>query len=86
MIRDAAKLLIAGGFRHICEMSEQALTAKDFLKLVEPRFGSDEAARAWFEGVPLPGFSGATAQQLLAAGRASDVLDYVSAVDAGVYS
>jgi hypothetical protein len=32
------------------------------------------------------GFSGATAEQLVAAGRVTDVLDFISAVDAGVFS
>lgn len=67
-------------------MNERALTTEEFLKLIEPRFGSDEATRAWFEQAPLSGFSGATAQQLLSAGRANELLDYLAAVDAGIYA
>ncbi len=78
--------MIGGGFRHTQCMEEPAFSVEEFLKVVETRFGSQEAARAWLEGTPLPGFSGATAQQLVAAGRALDVLNYIAAVDAGVYS
>jgi hypothetical protein len=67
-------------------MEEPAFSAEELLKVAETRFGSQEAVRAWFEGAPLPGFSGATAQELVAAGRALDVLNYIAAVDAGVYS
>lgn len=73
-------------FRHTEFMKKRALSEQEFLKRVEPRFASAAAARAWFETEPLPGFSGQTAQQLVAAGRASDVVELLSAVDAGVYS
>jgi hypothetical protein len=43
-------------------------------------------AYAWYRSEPLPGFSGQTAMQLVRAGRAADVLDYIDAVDAGVYA
>lgn len=72
--------------RHTGVMEEQALSAEEFLERIRARFASEEAARAWFETEPLPGFSGDTAQQLIAAGRASDVLELISAVDAGVYA
>ena len=68
------------------ENRERPLTEEEFLKRVESRFGSQAAVRAWFERQTLPGFNGQTAQQLVAAGRAADVLDLISAVDAGVYS
>ena len=61
------------------------MSTEEFLGRVESRFASDAAARAWFETEPLPGFNGETAEQLVAAGRASDVLDLISAADAGVY-
>lgn len=67
-------------------MKKRTLSAQEFLKRVEPRFASEAAARAWFETEPLPGYSGQTAHQLVAAGRASDVLELLSAIDAGVYS
>jgi uncharacterized protein (DUF2384 family) len=53
---------------------------------VEPRFGSALMAYAWYRSEPLPGFSGMTAMQLVRAGRAEEVLDYIDAVDAGVYA
>lgn len=58
----------------------------DILALVEPRFGTAERARRWFENEPLSGFSGQTAQQLVQAGRAAEVRDFVAAVDAGIHS
>lgn len=51
-----------------------------------PRFGSALIAYAWYRSEPLAGFSGRTAMQLVQEGRASDVLDYIDAVDAGVYA
>ena len=53
---------------------------------VEPRFGSALIAYAWYRSEPLPGFSGQTAMQLVRSGRASEVLDYVDAVDAGLHA
>jgi uncharacterized protein (DUF2384 family) len=53
---------------------------------VEPRFGSALMAYAWYRSEPLPGFSGMTAMQLVRAGRAEEVLDYIDAVDAGVHA
>ncbi len=58
----------------------------EVLNKVEPRFGSALVAYGWFRSEPLPGFSGQTAMQLVQAGRASDVLDYIDAVDAGVHA
>ncbi len=53
---------------------------------VEPRFGSALIAYAWYRSEPLAGFSGQTAMQLVRAGRADDVLDYIDAVDSGVHA
>lgn len=53
---------------------------------VEPRFGSTLIAYAWYRSEPLPGFSGQTAMMLVRAGRADDVLDFIDAVDAGVFA
>lgn len=58
----------------------------EVINKVEPRFGSALMAYAWYRSEPLPGFSGQTAMQLVRAGRAEDVLDFVDAVDAGVHS
>ena len=56
----------------------------EVINKVEPRFGSQLMAYAWYRSEPLPGFSGQTAMQLVRSGRADDVLDYVDAIDAGV--
>ena len=58
----------------------------EVINKVEPRFGSALIAFAWYRSEPLPGFSGQTAMQLVKEGRASDVLEFVDAVDAGVYA
>jgi len=58
----------------------------EVINKVEPRFGSTLMAYAWYRSEPLPGFSGQTAMQLVRGGRTDDVLDYVDAVDAGVYA
>ncbi len=58
----------------------------EIVNKVEPRFGSALMAYAWYRSEPLPGFSGMTAMQLVRAGRAEDVLDYIDAVDAGVHA
>ena len=58
----------------------------EVLNKVEPRFGSALLAYAWYRSEPLPGFDGRTAMQLVREGRASDVLDAIDAVDAGVHA
>lgn len=58
----------------------------EILNKVEPRFGSALLAYAWYRSVPLAGFGGRTAMQLVREGNADDVLDYVDAVDAGVHA
>lgn len=65
--------------RRLREMAE-------VLNKVEPRFGSALMAYAWYRSEPLTGFAGQTAMQLVRAGRAEDVLDYIDAVDAGVHA
>lgn len=56
------------------------------IRVVRPRFASDDQAREWYRSQKLPGFSGATAMQLVAHGRADEVLAYIAAVDAGVHA
>ena len=58
----------------------------EVLNKVEPRFGSSLIAYAWYRSEPLSGFSGQTAMQLVKDGRAHDVLDYIDAVDAGIFA
>lgn len=66
-------------------MEQRSLTAEDILTAVRPRFESAEAALAWYQSDPLSGF-GRTAMQLVDDGYASEVLEYIAAVDAGVYA
>ena len=58
----------------------------EVLNKVEPRFGSELMAYAWFRSEPLPGFDGRTAMQLVREGKAGQVLEYIDAVDAGVFA
>jgi hypothetical protein len=58
----------------------------EIINKVEPRFGSALMAFAWYRSEPLPGFSGRTAMQLVKEGKASEVLELIDAVDAGVYA
>jgi hypothetical protein len=58
----------------------------EIVNKVEPRFGSALMAYAWYRSEPLTGFSGSTAMALVQQGRAGDVLDYIDAVDAGVFA
>lgn len=58
----------------------------EVLNKVEPRFGSALLAYAWYRSEPLAGFSGRTAMHLVGEGRATDVLEYIDAVDAGVHA
>ena len=58
----------------------------EILNKVEPRFGSALIAYAWYRSEPLPGFDGRTAMQLVQDGKAQQVLEYIDAVDAGVFA
>ena len=58
----------------------------EIINKVEPRFGSALMAYAWYRSEPLSGFSGLTAMQLVRDGRATDVLDYIDAVNAGIHA
>ncbi|MCM2504889.1 DUF2384 domain-containing protein [Aureimonas altamirensis] len=58
----------------------------EVLNKVEPRFGSALIAYAWYRSEPLSGFSGQTAMQLVRQGRADEVLNYIDAVDAGIFA
>jgi len=53
----------------------------EVLNKVEPRFGSELMAYAWYRSEPLPGFDGRTAMQLVQEGKAQQVLEYIDAVD-----
>lgn len=58
----------------------------EIVNKVAPRLGSALMAYAWYRSEPLPGFSGQTAMQLVRGGRADEVLEYIDAVDAGIYA
>lgn len=58
----------------------------EVLNKVQPRFGSELMAYAWYRSEPLPGFDGRTAMQLVQDGKAQQVLEYIDAVDAGVFA
>lgn len=50
------------------------------------RFEEPLVAYAWYRSSPLPGFGGRTCMDLVAEGRAPEVLEYFNAVDAGVHA
>ena len=58
----------------------------EIVNQVAPRFGSAAMAYAWYRSEPLAGFDGRTAMQLVQDGKAQQVLEYVDAVDAGVFA
>jgi len=58
----------------------------DDVLVIEPRFVSAQLAYAWYQSEPLPGLGGRTAMQLVQDDRAREVLEYLDAVDAGVYA
>lgn len=58
----------------------------EIINKVEPRFGSPLMAYAWYRSEPLPGFDGRTAMQLVQESKAQQVLEYIDAVDAGVFA
>lgn len=58
----------------------------EIVNKLEPRFGSALIAFAWYRSEPLAGFSGQTAMQLVKAGRADEVLEFIDAIDAGVHA
>ena len=85
-LRTVLQLSVGVDFLHIVVMEQRTLTAEDILTAVGPRFESAEAALAWYQSDPLPGFGGRTAMQLVDEGYASEVLEFIAAVDAGVYA
>jgi hypothetical protein len=58
----------------------------EVLNRVQPRFGSDLVAYAWYRSEPLMGFGGMTAMHLVVQGQAQQVMDYIDAVDAGIFA
>ena len=58
----------------------------EILNRVEEETGSPLAAYAWFRSEPLPGFGGATPDQLLREGRADQVRAYLDRIMTGGYA
>ena len=58
----------------------------EILNRVEAVTGSPLAAYAWFRAEPLPGFGGATPDQLVREGRADQVHAHLNRVMAGGYA
>lgn len=58
----------------------------EILNRVSPRFGSDLIAFAWYRSEPLAGFGGQTAMALVRDGKAAAVMEYLDAVDDGVFA
>ena len=58
----------------------------EILTRVEAATGSALAAYAWFRAEPLPGFGGATPDQLLREGKADQVHAYLDRIMAGGYA
>ena len=58
----------------------------EILNRVEAVTGSPLAAYAWFRAEPLPGFGGATPDQLVREGRAEQVHAYLDRIMAGGYA
>jgi hypothetical protein len=53
---------------------------------IRSRFATDAEAWIWYGTQELIGFDGKTPAQMVAEGRVRDVLEYINAIDAGVYS
>ena len=58
----------------------------EIVQMLEPRFGSKASAYDWYKSVQLPGFGRATANDLMRAGRAQEMVEYLDAVDRGLHA
>jgi len=58
----------------------------EILNRVEAETGSPLAAYAWFRAEPLPGFGGATPDQLVREGKADQVRAYLDRIVSGGYA
>ncbi|MFV8558046.1 hypothetical protein ACNQ62_08230 [Sulfitobacter sp. SBS6] len=57
----------------------------DVLNKVGPRFATPVMAYQWYRSESLTGFDGQTAMQLVQAGKAEQVVEYIEAVGAGIF-
>lgn len=53
------------------------------LRLAAQLAGSEDKAHRWYHHEPLPAFDGQTPEQLVAQGRALDLLRYLHSLEAG---
>lgn len=67
-------------------MDATADDRSNLLRRLIPRFETKDGALEWYQDQPIPGFSGLTAAQMVAAGRAAEVHSYLDAVDAGTHA
>ena len=72
--------------RLVYRNSELRTDRGDVIEMIVPRFATPAAAYAWYCFEPLSGFGGRTAMQLVQEGEAQQVLDYLDAVEAGVFT
>lgn len=56
------------------------------IALASEMAGDDQRAAIWFKHQPIPGFGGKTARDLVGAGKADTVIDYLESVRAGAYA
>ena len=63
-----------------------AMDHDEMLSRIGGRFESRREAEEWYREQPLPGLSGSTAMELVEQGRGAELIEYLAAVDAGVYS
>lgn len=75
--------------RTCIEATDTQRRLRDFVAIlthVTPRFDSALLVYAWYRSDPLPGFGDLTAMQLVQDGKYRSILEYLDAIDAGVYA
>lgn len=68
------------------ERQEQEELTQAILDLVEPWAGSRNAARAWYQTYTISALGGLTAEQLMAQGKADEVIAYIAHIHLGGYA
>jgi hypothetical protein len=84
-IREPGEIL---GFleRRISQLQGKDPAVEVILPLIEAWTCSPEDAQRWYRKTPIPALGSFTAQQLVARGRADDVLAYLEHIDHGGYA
>ncbi|MGK6320163.1 hypothetical protein [Sphingomonas sp. DT-204] len=62
------------------------LVEMQIIDRLTPHFPAPALAWTWYRTEPIAGFGGLTAEQLVALGRGLEVLEYIDAVDAGIFA